>query len=171
MYTFVNIYKADSSAKGAETALKELNLPLAQKLAERSIELNPNEPYYYRLLAKVYLTTSFSNKEYKDRALSLLDASLKLNKNNLATIRNNTPIYYYLALNNLSGANGTVDKKYIKFASSHMTHYKKIYPTDLGLIVLFAKYEKKLNLMENYNESIKQIKILRPDVLKWYAGI
>lgn len=171
IYTFINIYRADSYAKSAETALKELDLSLAQKLAKKSIRLNPNEPYYYRLLAKVYLTNSLTDKTYKDKTLSLLDASLKLNTNNLATIRNNTPIYYYLALNNVVDNKSTVDKKYVKFASVHMTNYKKIYPNDLGLIVLFAKYEKKLNLIENYNESIERIKILRPDILTWYTGI
>ena len=171
IYTFANIYRADSYAKSAETALKELDLSLAQTLAKKSIQLNPNEPYYYRLLAKVYLTNSLTDKTYKDKTLSLLDASLKLNTNNLATIRNNTSIYYYLTLKSAGDGKNTVDERYTKFASSYMTKYKKIYPNDLGLIVLFAKYEKKLNLMENYSESIERIKLLRPDILKWYTGI
>jgi hypothetical protein len=52
-----------------------------------------------------------------------------------------------------------------------MTKYKKVYPNDLGLIVLFAKYEKKLELRESYKESIERIKTLRPDILTWYPGL
>ncbi|MEN9389246.1 MAG: hypothetical protein RLY61_330 [Candidatus Parcubacteria bacterium] len=170
-YSFINIYRADSYAKSAEGSLKELELTQAQNFATKAIQLNPNEPYYYRVLAKVYLTKSVSNTEYKDKTLSVLSASLKLNTHNLATIRNNTPIYYYLALNNIKNGTSSIDEKYLKHISNHMTKYKKVYPNDLGLIVLFAKYEKKLELRESYKESIERIKTLRPDILTWYPGL
>lgn len=171
IYTFINVYRADIYAKRAERLLKNIELEQASASALTAIKLNPNEPYYYRVLAKIYITKAITNKEYKNKTLELLEQALSLNENNLATIRNNAPIYYYLALNGVEQGNLTIDKNYIHTTAGYMAKYKKIYPTDLGLLVLFAKHEKKLQLDKNYNESIELIRKLRPDVLTWYKDL
>lgn len=169
--TFLNMYRADTYAKRADLYLKEIDLNKAQDLAIKAIKLNPNEPYYYRVLSKVYITKSINDKSYKEKVLKLLERSIELNVNNMATIRNNTPIYYYLALEDIPSHESKADEKYIDVTQKYIAKYKIEYPNDLGLLVLFAKYEKKLGLKYEYNESIKRIRKLRPDVLNWYPEL
>lgn len=175
---FWNYYKADVNYKTERNLFEEGKAVEALPKINAAIENNPNEPAYYRERAKNYLVLGANQdmetkKELKKYALADLSRSLQLNPQNLATIRNNTAIYYYLAVDDLNkpGTADNVDSQYINLVEQYLTKYKNEYKNDLGVQVLVSTHEKKLGLNENYNETLENIKRLRPDVLKWHPDL
>ena len=168
------IYRADVYAKKSETALKQLEIDDSLAYAKKAITLNQNEPYYQRALAKSLLTKSLNNQAYKAQALNAVEKAEKLNVINLATLRNNVPIYYYLALKDITSkknADKNIDPYYYKEAVSYFKQVKTSYPDDLGVAVLIAKHELLLGMTTEHAKSIENITRLRPDILNWYPGL
>jgi len=48
---------------------------------------------------------------------------------------------------------------------------KITYPTDAGVLVSISHYEKLLNLVPAYEETLSIVKELRPDLLDWHPLI
>lgn len=176
MVIFWQTIVADKSYAASQAALKKGNLETAVQQANLSIAKNPDEPRYYYGRAKVLLTVTVNLSEeersrVKQQALSDLKTSQKLNPKNITTLRNIIPFYYFLAVEDLTKPEGVdnVDPQFIETARSYFEEIENFSPTDAGLYVLLAKYEKKLGLEKLYNESIENIKRLRPDLLEWYV--
>lgn len=176
--TFAKTYRADVQYKTARNLFESGRSIEALDEINKSIENNPNEPSYYRERAKIYLAlgTNQGNdakKELKTHAAADLNKAAQLNPNNLATIRNGTPVYYFLAVEELSEAESleNIDPQYSKLVTEYLQKYKKTYANDLGMQVLIAKYEKKLGLNENFNSTIENIKNLRPEILEWHPDL
>ena len=134
---------------------------------------NPFEPNYYRGRAKVntvLLVSSQDKQKVKQEIFDDLKKSFEINKNNLVTIRNSIPIYYFLAVGDIYKAPGddNYDDKYIGYVKDFFNDIKNRYPNDVGVILSVAKYEKKLGLEESYKNSVGRIKFLRPDLLEWH---
>ncbi len=168
------IYRADVYAKKSETALKQLEIADSLAYANKAVKLNPNEPYYQRAFGKALLTKSLNNPEYKSQALNAVKKAEKLNVINLATLRNNVPIYYYLALKDITSKKSTiknVDPDYYTEAESYLKKIKAKFPDDLGVAVLIAKHELLLGMTTEHAKSIENITRLRPDILNWYPGL
>jgi hypothetical protein len=145
---------------------------------EKALSLNSKEPNYYRHRAKIYFSSTVNKTEkektkLKDLAITDLETSFDLNTNNLATIRNNVPLYFFLANYELSEAasDANVDNKYLPFTLKYFDYTKRYTPNDVGTFVATAKYEKRLNQQESYDKSIQNIKILRPDLLEWHPDL
>ena len=106
----------------------------------------------------------------KKLALNDLQTAQNLNPNNLVTLRNVVPLYYFLAIEDLEKpADGkNIDPEFIEATKDYFTMMHSYSPTDVGIYALLAKYEKRLGLNELYEQSVGRIKILRPDLLEWY---
>jgi tetratricopeptide (TPR) repeat protein len=163
---FKNIYTADTLLEDSVRYLSKGDTQVAGKLIDKAIELNGNEPNYYRTKAKILLVDA------GDKAVILrtLQKALELNTHNLVTIRNSIPLYYFLASENIvlpSGADN-IDEEYLLTTQKYYSFVKEKYSHDAGVIVSVAKYEKKLGLMDDYNASVEIIRKLRPDLLEWH---
>lgn len=156
--TFMNMYVADIKFKSSEKNLKQ-NILKSLKNINESITLNPNEPEYYRQRAKIYAVINQPKK-----ALSDLQTAYELNRNNIPTIRDSLPIYTLLAALENTPKQNLITQEYFNLL-------KNKYKNDAGTLVDIAKYEKKLNHEENYNETLVRIKQLRPDLLKWHPDL
>ena len=176
---FVRFFLADIYAKNIDFLVNELEFEKAVASANKAVELNPREPYYYRQRAKVFLLKAAQQdqdkKVYKNHALLNLREAYMLNPDNLATIRNSIPYYYFLAKDNFGiqkapKAESALDQDYIEETLYFYEMIKVRFSTDAGAIVTVAKYEKQLGLTEEYNKSVGIIKNLRPELLKWYPG-
>lgn len=180
VYIFASFFIADAFSKNIDSQIKDLEFEMALKSANTSINLNPREPYYYRQKAKVLLLLSAQNIEdkkiYKQQALSSLQKAYELNPENLATIRNSVPYYYFLAKNDLTVQqdpkdNTQIDEDFISATRRFYNEVKTRFPNDAGAIATVAKYEKQLGLEEDYQNSAIMINTLRPDLLQWYPGV
>jgi len=170
-------YLADVYYEKSQKYLKLSKVGTAQRYADLAIESNPNEENYHRGRAKVNILALVSKSEYekavlKNNILADLEYSVNLNPNNLVVIRNSVPLYFFLSTNDLSkpAIEGNVDYTYLPHAKRFFEETKNSYFHDVGVIALVAKYEKRLGLEEEYNRSVKQIEILRPDLLDWYES-
>jgi hypothetical protein len=167
---FVKFFIADVNAKKVDFLIKNKGLSSALNSSNSAIRLNPQEPYYYRQRAKAFLLMAIqepqNNKKYKQKALDDLNTALSLNYENLATIRNSIPYYYFLAKDE-----EVVSNHFILETSNFYKTTKSRFPTDAGVLVTVAKYEKLLGLTKEYEQSKQMIKKLRPDLLEWYPGI
>lgn len=161
-----SIYSADKLAEKSENYLAKMDTEMAEKLINKAINKNGQEPNYYRIKAKI-LTVGMGSKE---DILINLQKALSLNPNNLVTARNCVPLFYFLAINNVSlpASVDNVDEKYIVVARDYFKSVKEKYAHDVGVISLIARYEKKLGLTEDYENSVEIVKGLRPDLLDWY---
>ena len=173
-----SFYLADIKADQSKKLLLNVDYMTSLGLAKEVIGLNPNEPYYYRLRAQSYLMNSLfleedSKNSLKKLALADLKYSEKLNPKNLATLRNNLPFYYYLALDNFTQLteDPVFDEPYRNEAEKYLKYLKAVYPTDVGVLVSVSHYEKLLDLDLAYEETISMIKELRPDLLEWHPLI
>ena len=180
VYIFAGFFIADVFSKNIDSQIKDLEFEKALKSANTSINLNPREPYYYRQKAKVLLLLSAQNIEdkkiYKQQALSSLQKAYELNPENLATIRNSVPYYYFLAKNDLTVQqdpkdNTQIDEDFINATRRFYAEVKTRFPNDAGAIATVAKYEKQLELEQDYQNSVNMLKNLRPDLIQWYPGI
>lgn len=168
-------YTADRMYEKAKDALNALELSDAFDYAENAIKLNPLEPNYYRMRARVLI----NYLPYKDVSVRTFTKQLVvqdlqnayyLNTRNLVTIRNLIPLYYFVAAENVSipASPKNVDTYFIETTKSFYAKIKDYSVNDVGVYTLLAKYEKRLNLTEEYDASVETVRALRPDLLDWY---
>lgn len=173
VYTFSTSYFADINFKKSQDLVKGGYHEEALYFADKAIKLNPNEPNYYRGRAKVrtvFLISSSYPSLVKELIFEDLKKAENLNPDNLVTIRNSIPIYYFLAVEDMYevASENNVDEKYISSVVDYYEKTKQRYWNDVGVILAIAKYEKKLSQNKNYEGSVQRISELRPDLLEWY---
>lgn len=170
-------YVADIMNVRAENALSTSSINKSIEYSNKAILYNPNEPAYYKQRAKALISStaieSYDNEQktfIKEKALDDLTIALELNPNNLATLRNTAPLYFFLANKDLTKPSTieNIDEDYLPISREYFKQMQEYVPNDVGVQVLSAKYQKRLNLEEDYQESITKIKELRPDLLDWY---
>ncbi|HLB52047.1 hypothetical protein A3F07_03000 [candidate division WWE3 bacterium RIFCSPHIGHO2_12_FULL_38_15] len=175
--SFYAKYTADVYFSNSEKLLEEFELEKALNNATLSIRNNPLEPNYYKQRAKVYLTmAAVLSDEYKSElkksALDDMNTAYNINPDNLVTVRNLVPLFYFLSVReytlNISEEN--IDRDFLPITKSYYEKIKNISPNDAGVYVLLAKYEKRLGLANEYNQSIKIVGELRPDLLEWHEN-
>jgi len=191
LYLYANILfgrqiMADMFSKASDGYFEVGESQKALAYNNKSIGLNPNEPFYYRQRAKTYMLTLVGQPkdqvdQIKASAYEDVLTATNLNLKNLATLRGNTSLYYLLALKDLVGATTNsnqsgqevsamtpADPHYLNLASDYYTTLSKNYPNDVGVQTQVAKYQKLLGLEDGYKKSLQKVKILRPDLLDWY---
>ena len=191
LYLYANILfgrqiLADMFSKASDSYFEAGESQKALDYNNKSLGLNPNEPYYHRQRAKTYMLTLVGQpKDQVDRikALAYKDVltAENLNPKNLATLRGNISLYYFLALKDLVDATTNPDQidqevsvpiptdpHYLNLASDYYIKLSQDYPNDVGVQAQVAKYQKLLGLEDGYKESLKKVKDLRPDLLDWY---
>lgn len=170
----VSVYDADKFSVLASSYMEKGEYSEAMKYANYSVELNPDEPSYYRVRALAYLAFNVleKNPSYKEKAYDDVLSALSLNPENLVTKRNFVPLMYFLAGKDYENGSCCVDRdsRYFKDTAEYFQNLKKDYPTDAGVISLVAEYEKKLKMEEEFNESVEIIRKLRPDLLEWHRS-
>jgi tetratricopeptide (TPR) repeat protein len=173
-----NFYSADLLYEKSQLYLARDDIEMATRLIDKAIQKNRFEPNYYRGRAKTGIVEAgYSNgilsEEAKEKVLADLEKAVSLNPNNLVTLRNCIPLYYFLAVKDISIPAGitNIDEKYLLITRDYFRQVKSRFDHDAGVVVSIAKYEKKLGLTEDFNESVEIIKRLRPDLLEWYESI
>jgi tetratricopeptide (TPR) repeat protein len=161
-----NIYSADVFYEKSQLYLAKGDVEVASILADSAIKNNEFEPNYYRGRAKIHIVGAVSangilSDTEKEKVLADLRKAVSLNPNNLVTLRNVIPLYYFLA---------EIDGKYLPVTRDYFRQVKYRFSNDAGVVVSIAKYEKKLGLTEDFNESVEIIKKLRPDLLNWHES-
>ena len=177
---------ADMFSKASESYFEAGESQKALDYNNKSMGLNPNEPFYYRQRAKTYMLTLVGQpKDQVDRikafAYNDVQTATNLNPRNLATLRGNISLYYFLALKDLVGATSNSDQSgqeisamtptdpnYLNLAGDYYIKLSQDYPNDVGVQAQVAKYQKLLGLEDEYKKSLQKVKILRPDLLDWY---
>ncbi len=191
LYLYANILfgrqiLADMFSKASDNYFGMGESQNALAYSNKSVELNRNEPYYYRQRAKTYILTLVGQpKEQTEhiKALAYNDilTATNLNPKNLATLRGNISLHYFLALedlvntaNNFGRADSdtpatiSTDPRYLSLASDYYTILSRNYPNDVGVQTQVAKYQKLLGLKSEYEETLQKVEGLRPDLLVWY---
>ncbi len=170
-------YNADVHYESTNRLLNNVNLDKALDEANNAIKLNPMEPNYYRARARVMINylpkqPKVVQKSIKDSILKDIQRAYDLNPQNLVTIRNIIPLYYFISAQNiLVGASPeNVDPEYKPYAEAFYEYHKYYSPEDVGLLALIAKYEKRLNMDKDYEDTVAKVKELRPDLLDWYEA-
>lgn len=178
MRAFALNYFADLNYERSQKLLTQSDVLGSLKFANASIKLNPMEPNYYKGRARVLIAATYSasgdkKKALKDTALNDLQMAYSLNPSNLVTIRNIIPLYYYLAVEDLSSPQGNakVDEAFVPITQNFYSKVQNISPNDVGVYALLAKYEKRLNFNEEYNYALVKINNLRPDLLEWNENL
>ena len=171
MLEVVSQFAADFNYAYSQQLLREANYPKALEFSQRSISQNPNEPRYYYGKAKVFLA-QLPNAS-KDNIHGLLTAAEKVSPQNLVTLRNVAPFYYFLAVSDLQKPEGpqNLDQNFLPVTTNFLENLSSSYPADAGVQVLVAKYEKKLGLTELYQAKLDKIRQLRPDLLEWHPEL
>lgn len=176
MYLCFSNYSAEINSVKAQAMLKNLQLSKALLYANNAIELNPLEPNYYRIRARVYTNFLMYEREkvsdLKKAIITDLETAYIVNPINLVTMRNIVPLYYFVAAKNVSlpASQENIDSEFIKQAQYYYKYIKDYSPNDVGIYTLLAKYEKRLNLMNEYEVSVAKVRELRPDLLEWYES-
>lgn len=173
MYKFLSFYRADVNFKKSQELIKVTEAKSALFYANKAVKLNPLEPNYYRGRAKIntiFLVKDENLEKTKEDIYSDLKKAENLNPDNLVTIRNSIPIYYFLAVKDLSIISGVdnIDSNYIGTVSEFYRKAKSDYWSDVGVLLSVAKYEKRLGMLDEYEKSASRIKDLRPDILEWH---
>jgi hypothetical protein len=173
---FSKFYLADVYQTFSKNYLANGEFVKAENYADRAIINNPNEPSYRRQKAKVMLANLSFIKEdkaaLKKEISQQLLTSRELNSKNLTTLRNVIPLYYFLALKDLTEEASTenIDENYRNLAKEYYSLLKSVYANDLGIITDVAEYERKLYLNDEYQKSVAIVKYLRPEVLDWHGA-
>lgn len=174
---FSKMYTADTYAAASTDLTAKGYYVEALANAKRAVNLNPLEANYYRLMAKSLILTS-AGKELSDvevakaEALKNLKKAYELNPNNLVTLRDSVPLYYFLAIDLSLGADGKkVDTAFLPIAKEFFDSTKVRYKDDAGVLVLVAKYEKRLGLTDDFNATRAAVEKLRPDLLEWNESL
>lgn len=180
LFIFVCIrhYVADVFDTAAEDLLTKGALEKGIRYVDTALMLNPMEPSYYRTRAKIIVAATL-NKEGEDLEKLKLSAvkdlliSQKMNPKNAATLRNNLPIYYFLALKDLGkpASEDNIDPHFMPTTIEYMRYLGETYPDDAGVLVSIAKYQNKLALKPDLDETKKKIRNLRPDLLEWHPDL
>lgn len=184
IYIFLGVqfgkhYLADLASKKSQKYFDQGNVQQALGYSDKSIKLNPYEPFYYRTWAKTFILQTTgqgidTTNSLKALALKDMLQAQEMNPRNLSTLRGLVPLYYFLALqdvgsvakNDATGNN--IDHFYLEIAQNYYKNLSIDYPSDVGVLTLVAKYQKMLGLTIDYGNTVAQIKILRPDLLDWY---
>ncbi|MBU1132745.1 hypothetical protein KKG08_00535 [Patescibacteria group bacterium] len=174
-FYWIKIYISDIYFKKSQIYLTAEYVDKAQEYSNKAIKFNPFEPNYYRGRAKVLTVSLVDEKDLgavKNRILKDLKKAEKLNLNNLVTLRNAVPIYYFLAIGDISLTSGilNLDPVYLPVTKEFFKTLKETYSHDVGVVTLLAKYEKKLGLDAEYLESRKIVERLRPELLDWHES-
>ncbi|MBN1162871.1 hypothetical protein JXA34_03975 [Patescibacteria group bacterium] len=171
------IYYADVCFENAVRSIDRGEYDIAVVYVNQAIKSNSEEPNYLRLKAKALIlistdATGDESYEYKTVALDSLRKAYELNPNNLVTIRNSVPLYYYLSVHDYSlpPSVDNLDDRFIRYAADFFETVKERYSHDVGVITLIAKYENRLGLYEEYNDSVSLVEKLRPDLLDWHTN-
>src|SRR3990167_11343329 len=124
--SFYAKYTADVYFSNSEKLLEEFELEKALNNATESIKNNPLEPNYYRQRAKVYLTMSaVFDDDYKmglkKSALDDMYMAYDINPNNLVTIRNLVPLFYFLSVQDytFSISEENIDRDFLPITKSY----------------------------------------------------
>ena len=155
------MFLADVFSAKSETALENLDFSRSLKYSSEAIELNPQEPAYYRRRAKILLLSSSKKDALKD-----ISVAIELNPKNLATLRNSIPLMHLMALQNLTEE--TVDLNYLPKTREFYLYLFETYPNDAGVLVSLASYQRKLGLKEDLDQTLHRISQLRLDLLEWH---
>lgn len=185
-FLFARQVLADFFSDASDGYLKAGENDKALGYINKSIELNPNEPYYYRQRSKIRILTSVNSSYREDAQIKgwayndILTAQ-NLNPKNLATLRGSISLYYSLSIKDLTavvGANDLTvvdpnnrDPYYLTLTSSYYDNLSQKYPNDVGLQTQIAKYQKLLNLESEYEATLENVKRLRPDLVYWYLNM
>ncbi len=168
-YFLIRFFMGEVYYSKAQFYLDAGNYKKSLNFVDKALENNSNEPAYYRGRARSYLGLylEFENDPklkllLKNTALVDLKKSTDLNTLNLASFRNAISLYYFLAYDNSS---------FVSITQNFYAYLKNNYPSDVGIYVAIAKYEKRLNLLEDYTKSLEKIKKLRPDLLEWHEDL
>jgi tetratricopeptide (TPR) repeat protein len=172
------MYRADVAFESSQNQIDSGDYSKAIKSINSAIKLNRQEPNYYRGRARInVISLSVAQEEYlqeiKSEILADLQKAYQLNPNNLVTIRNLIPLYYFLAVKDISVKEDpmNIDDNYILIAKDFMKQAKERFKGDAGVYVLVARYEKRLGLVKEHGDSVKQINVLRPDLLEWVTDL
>lgn len=175
--TYQNFYLADILYKTSQKLVAQGKEDFAVKKANEAIQKNKKEPRYYLGRAKIFLAATLNKDEQgkiaaKNYALADMEKALELNVDNLVTAKNLVFTYYILATNSLEIPAGkeNTDQNYISETKDFFNYIKHKYDTDVGIFALTAKYEKNLNLVEEFNKSVEKVQTLRPDLLDWHES-
>ena len=165
---FANLFYADVYVKKGKEYLSKGDYTNAIFNFDKAVEKNPSESFYYRNRAYGYASMAGTADSYlidsnilKKLALNDLEIAYSINPKNLRLIRNSIPVYYLLSLKEQSSS------IFVTTTKSYFELTKKSYPLDVGTLVDIAVYEKKLNWMEDYYNTLGLIQKLRPDILEW----
>lgn len=167
-----SFYRADVKSRSSKDALETGATQEALVLADNAVALNPFEPAYYRWRAKANLLESIymspdEREATKDAILADLEKSRDLNPENLATLRNNISLYYFLALQDTS-EESPVDEEFLSVTRAYYASLKEAYSTDLGVLTSVAHYENRLGLTKESEVTENMIRSLRPEILEWH---
>lgn len=165
---------ADVYYTASKGKLGEMKIEEARTHITKAIGLNRDEPSYYRQKAKVLLAELSISKEerIRDDVMTALKQAQALNPHNLTTLRNIIPLYYFLAAGNMdspSGANN-LSSTYFPVTRDYYSNLKKIYANDLGVYADVAKYQKKLGLEEDFQDTKQKAARMRQDVVEWHEA-
>ncbi|MFH1648176.1 MAG: hypothetical protein ABIA11_00390 [Patescibacteria group bacterium] len=174
-FYWIKIYISDIYFKRSQIYLTAEYVDKAQEYSDKAIKFNPFEPNYYRGRAKALTVSLVDGKDVgsvKNRILEDLEKAEELNPKNLVTLRNSVPIYYFLAIEDISLTSGipNLDPMYLPVTKEFFKALKETHSHDVGVVTLLAKYEKKLGLDSQYLESRKIIERLRPELLDWHES-
>ena len=171
---FAKIYIADFYAASSERSLKVKENVLAERYIDKAIALNSQEPKYYRTKAKILLAKLVEvelndQPSIKKEALQYMELARGLNGKNLATLRNSTPLYYFLTIKDFSKPADieNIDQDYLDITRDYYLFLRNTYPNDLGILVELAKYQRRLGMGEDYENTKKMVGELRPEILEW----
>lgn len=171
---FSKMFLADLYYKSSKNLLEKGQIQDATKHITQAVRFNHKEPSYKRQKAKILLSTTIlmPDEEIKQKALEELNEAQQLNPRNLTTLRNVVPLYYVLAVKDTNKSNSpdNIDPKYAAEAQFHFSYLKNAYPNDLGIYAEVAKYEKKLGLFYEYNQTYEAVSKMRPDILDWHES-
>lgn len=172
-------YSADIAFKDSENLLKEGRGIEALRYANKAILRNPQEANYFRNRARIYISMALATSDnpnetltYKILALEDMKNAYNLNPNNLVTMRNLLPLYYYLSIDEeLSETPNEVGDSFLHITTRFFDTLKNMAPNDIGVYLLVARYQYKLELFDAYFQTEAKIKMLRSDILDWYSII
>lgn len=171
---FIGIFMADVYYTASKGKLAEMRVEEARLYVTRAVELNHEEPSYYRHKAKVLLAELSISKEEKirDDVMTVLTQAQALNPHNLTTLRNIIPLYYFLAVGNMDGPSGPDNfaDTYFPVTRDYYSNLKNTYPNDLGMYADVAKYQRKLGLEEDFRDTKERAALMRPDVVEWHEA-
>lgn len=198
LYLYANVYfgrhvLADIFSKASAQYFDAGEIQKALDFSNKAVHLNPNEPFYYRQRAKTYMLTTVGQTEdqpayIKTRAYQDVITAQNLNPQNLATLRGEIPLYYFLALKDISKTANSqnerldsigrgdinskegdrLDQFNLELARNYYLKLSQNYSNDVGVQTQVAKYQKMLGLQDDLDSTVSMIKNLRPDLLEWY---